>query len=842
MAEERKAKECLARIIYFISVTFLAVSLGALHAYHVSSMFENDRHFSHLSTLEREMSLRTEMGFYYSYYKQLVETRPFMAGLVRMSKDRLVEYPTEVNAFNRFNILPEVIVAATYTYLEPILNTTRHKQCYSIERGDDMTPVVSCVGLGEPVYFYLASLWVLSAVTVAVLFLYGMCLSGTLLGGVLAGVQYFMNHGECTRVMWTPNERENFAYPFLLLQMMAVTMLLKRPASPIASVFIKVIIFTMNCTCLLFWQFSQFVFLTQLAILFVMEQLSIIDTKTLSVMLHSHYCGIHLAILLMHGNDMLKTSLYTALFIVLSFYCVFCSTYRVAVNDLFDLAISTLLILVKLALLVSTSFCIKFLISDMLDMNEDSHIFDIFFAKFSQSHRNFHTMLYTCSDVFDFLGFGYLRQVSKTGLVPCVAVVVVCLAYRWLYGGLKPSKSEINSGIGLEKNAESVNSAKADTKSSVKVDNGGLRNVKKNKKKVKNSKVTLKSSKNSEVEEHTDSLDKIHSSDNSSVSDNNISDVKDKVSGCNGEIAHKQNPQDSSKTEKILDNSEKFLEKSEKLLGKSKTFLESSANVPNCDKLVKVTHPLVLYLKSIDVEAYVVYNLAQTAAFAVMAILVMRLKLLLTPHLCLMAAMVVSRDLYPRRLRQKWKIVSAVAVLLFTVVTYHGYQNILTERSHIGEYSNPALEELLQWVSERTARGASFAGPMPIMAAVMLSTGRPIVNHPHYENAALRQRTYNVYKAFSRHSAADLYREMTRLRVTYLVLEAKYCFSRAKHCSFEEIWDVEEPELKHRPRLCLELFHSNSVNNFFKVFENSEYVVLWVHDYSLSYTPKTYSG
>lgn len=42
-------------------ICILAIAITCLHKEHVFTLFESDKHFSHLSNLEREMAFRTEM-------------------------------------------------------------------------------------------------------------------------------------------------------------------------------------------------------------------------------------------------------------------------------------------------------------------------------------------------------------------------------------------------------------------------------------------------------------------------------------------------------------------------------------------------------------------------------------------------------------------------------------------------------------------------------------------------------------------------------------------------------------------------------------------------------------
>uniref|UniRef100_A0A8C9XZ86 Dpy-19-like 1, like (H. sapiens) n=1 Tax=Sander lucioperca TaxID=283035 RepID=A0A8C9XZ86_SANLU len=639
-----------------------AVKLGItllLGKHHLSQLFENDRHFSHLSNLEKEMAFRTEMGLYYSYYKTIIEAPSFLDGLHMIMNDRLTEYPLVINTLKRFNLYPEVVLAGWYRMYTGVMGYfgIPTKMCWSINRGEGLSPVDSCEGMGDPAYFYVAFVFLLNGAMMSLFFIYGAYLSGSRLGGIVTTMCFFFNHGESTRVMWTPPLRESFAYPFLVLQMLLLTYILRtRNPSRTAMVALGI----SNLCFMLPWQFAQFVLLTQVASLFASYILGYLGAAKMQSILVTHMITLGVCFVLMFGNSMLLTSFYAS-----SLVSIWVSwTFRVRCT-----ACTTVNLMQGLAWVGST-ILLKFMLSTVLCASDDAHISALIKSKFT-SYKDFHTLMYTCAAEFDFMELEVRSVYTK--IWPSIRVPIF----------------------------------------------------------------------------HT---------------------VQDIV-----------------------------------------RFLRDGGKVS---------------VKPDDVDEALVYHSLQLVAFAVLAILIMRLKLFLTPHMCIMASLICSKQLFGW-IGERYKPQVAVFAVM-AIMAVQGVANLQAQWGIIGEFSNLPQEELLDWIQENTQPDSVFAGAMPTMASVKLSTGRPIVNHPHYEDSGLRSRTKLVYSMYSRMTGETVRGNLMKLGVDFFVLEDSWCTRRTRPgCSMPEIWDIEDPQNVGKTPFCTHMSKS-SRPHFATVFSNDIYKVLKV--------------
>ncbi|VBB34330.1 unnamed protein product [Acanthocheilonema viteae] len=204
--------------------------------------------------------------------------------------------------------------------------------------------------------------------------------------------------------------------------------------------------------------------------------------------------------------------------------------------------------------------------------------------------------------------------------------------------------------------------------------------------------------------------------------------------------------------------------------------------------------------------AEIVYNIIQCICFIVMAFLIMRLKLFMTPHLSIIVAVLVNYEFVIHAIHfniSKW-LHRILIVALLATMAYQGVINIQKQWEIQGEYSNPDQEALFNWISTKTKINSVFAGPMPVMANVKLSTGRPIVNHPHYEDAELRFRTLKIYSLFSRKPLNEVYNTLKEMGINYYIFQPSWCDARVSvpECSYRAIWDLQDPANRKRESLC----------------------------------------
>ncbi|XGW15299.1 hypothetical protein V3C99_001072 [Haemonchus contortus] len=657
-------------------IIIAGVALSVVNARHISTLFENSLHFSHLADVEREISYRTEMGLYYSYYKTIIEAPSFLDGLRLITHDNVTEYGHTINTLKRFNLYPEVILSYAYRIFKRTANALNWKmeRCWTVNRGD-LSPVESCEGIGNPHYFYIDLVFALAGTTAGWLFFLGTLVSDTVFGGAIAVLAFAFNHGEATRVQWTPPLRESFAFPTIIAQTVVVTYILKNHRSGLLYG-LPMVVF--GCLSMLFWQFSQFAFFTQVGSLFVVYTFDFIPRPTMETLLKGHLVTFTMAFMMLFGNEMLLTSLYTAsILAALILVNLDCILGRITLRPLY-VAITSLCF-------VFGTLGIKLGISTLLQVEDDKHIFDILRSKFTD-YATFHTRLYTCSKEFDFISFETLQKLCATWLLPAAAMGIFLFVVVFLF---------------------------------------------------------------------TERKELLYRSGN-----------------------------------------------------RGKPYAE------------------------------VFYNVVQTACYAVMALLIMRLKLFFTPHLCICSAFLANNKLLQSiNIHLDKRIHTVIVVAFIAAMAYEGKTNIDKQLAIQGEYSNPEQEMLFDWIMRETKPDAVFAGTMPVMANVKLTTLRPIVNHPHYEDVGIRNRTKLVYSIFSKKPISEVHDTLKKMGINYVIFQMLNCAPDIErpYCAYRGMWDEEDPENINRVSNC-DLFNVAATQHDhhrilpFRIayFRNNNYLVLKV--------------
>lgn len=134
------------------------------------------------------------------------------------------------------------------------------------------------------------------------------------------------------------------------------------------------------------------------------------------------------------------------------------------------------------------------------------------------------------------------------------------------------------------------------------------------------------------------------------------------------------------------------------------------------------------------------YNLLQTATFAILTVLILKVKFILSPFLCLIASTFPTSKWIP----PNYSLWSIYVIIIGSCMLDRGVHNVrqqytlqkTNDTAYVLEERN--LYDMLKWIKSNTDRTAVFAGPDEIIGTVLLATNRPIANNPLNNHPEIR--------------------------------------------------------------------------------------------------------
>ncbi|ESO87300.1 hypothetical protein LOTGIDRAFT_107140 [Lottia gigantea] len=373
---------------------------GAAHSWYMRTLHENTLWFTNIKEVEREISFRTESGLFYSYYKQLIQSKSISQGVQSLVRDNHTEYPSTINILQRMNIYQEVILASLYKFL-------------AIQ--------------SPPIFFYVYSVFNLQAVLIGGIFCMAWMLADNWLAGVLAAIFYAINKENTTRVEFTTPLRECFALPFLWVQIAAISYFFKKNISRIGERISLLFIGSSTFLFCICWQFNQFIMLLQLISLFGVWVLDFIPSFKIQRVLFMQLLSLFTVFYLQYYNTMLLGGLWFSF--LLSFYIVI--FIKVDKPSQSSVTVKLLRVIGYSLLVLSLTFIFHFILKWFLQVDADEHIFKFLINKMGYGNpRDFDSRLYLCLDIFNMLSWSFYTSLTSGVVFPLYTIVhTVLLLY-----------------------------------------------------------------------------------------------------------------------------------------------------------------------------------------------------------------------------------------------------------------------------------------------------------------------------------------------------------------------------------------------------------------------------
>ncbi|XP_059841049.1 probable C-mannosyltransferase DPY19L4 isoform X2 [Hypanus sabinus] len=394
-----KSKPALHQWAKVFFGSWAAIASGMLYAVYLSTFHERKFWFSSRQDLEREISFQADSGLYYYYYKKMLQATSIQEGFFELTHDNKTLSLRTLNSVQQIGLYPEVFAGILY-------RITGSRETI------------------EPVYFYIGIIFGLQAVYVTALYVTSWMLSGTWMAGMLTVIWYIINRTDTTRVEHTVPLRENWALPYLALQVGALTGYLKTNINSTMEVFSYLLMCASAFAFIMMWEMSHYVLFVQAFSLFLLDCLDLIQSHKVTEVHRMYLMCLALGYFTQFRNSALLSSP------LLSFIVGSHLAKYIQQNLKKGHFVARLMkLLLHFYLVFTVSITLNLVIKKMLPQEENEHILKFFEAKFDlNTTRDFSINLLLCQETFQTPSQEFFVRLTQTCLLPfCMSVLLICL-------------------------------------------------------------------------------------------------------------------------------------------------------------------------------------------------------------------------------------------------------------------------------------------------------------------------------------------------------------------------------------------------------------------------------